>query len=59
MKKFICTKCKNIIEVPYGTPKPSSCPYCGASEEFIHRVDPGGRGLGRGRGRRCGMRFLE
>ncbi len=59
MKKFICAKCNKIIEVPYGVPKPDFCPYCNAPSIYIHRIDPGGRGLGRGRGRRCGMRVIN
>ena len=59
MKRFLCSKCKNVIEVPYGIPKPDICPHCNADGIFIHRIDIGGKGLGRGRGRRCGLRFLE
>ncbi|ACX73289.1 conserved hypothetical protein [Methanocaldococcus vulcanius M7] len=58
MKKFLCSKCQNVIEVPYGVPKPETCPYCGAPATFIHRIDGGGRGLGRGRGARCGLRMM-
>ncbi|ADC70340.1 conserved hypothetical protein [Methanocaldococcus sp. FS406-22] len=58
MKRFLCAKCQKVIEVPYGVPKPDVCPYCGAPATFIHRIDPGGRGLGPGRGRRCGMRMM-
>lgn len=54
LKKFQCSSCKNIIEVPYGAPKPLKCPNCGASQDLIHRIDSGGRGMGRGNGRRCG-----
>ncbi len=50
MKRFMCYNCNRIIEVPYGVPKPIQCPYCGAPHYMIHRVDPGGRGWGRGRG---------
>jgi len=48
MKKFMCTNCQGIIEVPYGTPKPEICPHCGAPANCIHRIDRGGRGCGRG-----------
>jgi hypothetical protein len=58
MKKFLCSKCNNIIEVPYGVPKPEKCPHCGASCEYIHRIDEGGRGMGAGRGRRCGAGMM-
>ncbi|MHA1617197.1 MAG: hypothetical protein ACTSX9_07845 [Candidatus Njordarchaeales archaeon] len=35
---------RKIIEVPCGTPKPSTCPYCGAPRTIIHRIgkDPCG-----------------
>jgi len=49
-KRFICTQCNRIIEVPYGTPKPAKCPYCGAPAYMIHRIDKGRGGFGRGRG---------
>ncbi|RLF21685.1 MAG: hypothetical protein DRN15_02010 [Thermoprotei archaeon] len=53
MKRFQCMACGNIIEVPYGMPKPLQCPRCGAPHHMIHRVDRGRgrRGWGRGRGR--------
>jgi DNA-directed RNA polymerase subunit RPC12/RpoP len=56
MKQFKCSKCEKTIEVPYGTPKPEVCPNCGAPSILIHRIDGGGRGMGAGRGRRCGCR---
>jgi DNA-directed RNA polymerase subunit RPC12/RpoP len=59
MKKFLCSKCNKIIEVPYGIPKPEVCPHCGAPNIFIHRVDEGGRGFGAGRGRRCGIGMMR
>lgn len=58
MKKFLCSNCQSIIEVPYGTPKPETCPHCGAPSNYIHRIDGGGRGLGPGRGSRCGCGFM-
>ncbi len=58
VKVFRCSRCGELIEVPYGAPKPTSCPNCGAPAVFIHRVNPGpgtwggyagiGRGMGRG-----------
>ncbi len=53
-KRFICGQCNKIIEVPYGTPKPARCPYCGAPAYMIHRIDAGYGGSGRGRGGRGG-----
>jgi len=44
MKRFLCSQCNNIIEVPYGQPKPASCPYCGAPGYMIHRLDKPGWG---------------
>jgi len=56
MKRFMCFNCKKVIEVPYGVPKPSQCPYCGAPAYMIHRINkgpPSFRGQGRfGFGRR-------
>ncbi|UXM85322.1 hypothetical protein [Methanococcus aeolicus] len=56
IKQFKCSKCEKIIEVPYGTPKPETCPHCGAPSTLIHRIDGGGMGMGMGHGRRCGSR---
>ncbi|MCD6510362.1 MAG: hypothetical protein J7L11_08270 [Thermoprotei archaeon] len=50
-KKFLCTACGYVIEVPYGMPKPTACPRCGAPAMMIHRLDAGGRGRGGRRGR--------
>ncbi|OYT62475.1 MAG: hypothetical protein B6U69_01735 [Thermofilum sp. ex4484_15] len=44
LKKFLCRACGRIIEVPYGVPKPMTCPYCGAPGFMIHRLNAGGRG---------------
>jgi len=41
VKKFQCAACGNIIEVPYGMPKPAVCPRCGAPSIMIHRLDKG------------------
>lgn len=49
-KKFICYACGRVIEVPYGVPKPVACPFCGAPEAMIHRLDKGPHRRGRGRG---------
>ncbi|MCS7368877.1 MAG: hypothetical protein NDF57_04145 [archaeon GBS-70-058] len=51
MKRFQCTNCGQIIEVPRGTPKPVKCPKCGASAMMIHRLN---KGSPRGRRRRGG-----
>ena len=45
-KKFLCGACGRVIEVPYGVPKPVTCPYCGAPGFMIHRLGAGGRGRG-------------
>jgi len=58
MKRFMCYNCRNIIEIPYGVPKPVRCPHCGAPHYMIHRIDPGGRGWGgRGFGRGRGLGY--
>jgi ABC-type ATPase with predicted acetyltransferase domain len=36
-KHFRCYECGEIIEVPYGQPKPLQCPKCGSSN--IHRLE--------------------
>lgn len=41
VKKFQCFACRRVIEVPRGIPKPISCPYCGAPQQMIHRIDKG------------------
>lgn len=51
MKRFQCTNCGQIIEVPRGTPKPVKCPKCGVSAMMIHRLN---KGSPRGRRRRGG-----
>lgn len=51
-KRFQCFACGKIIEIPRGTPKPAKCPYCGASQQMIHRIDKGPPGGRRGRGPR-------
>jgi len=43
-KRFYCTNCGRVIEVPFGAPKPYQCPYCGAHHTMIHRLDRGGFG---------------
>lgn len=42
-KRFVCLKCKHVIDIPYGTPKPLKCPYCGAPGYMLHRIDKGPR----------------
>jgi len=44
MRRFICLQCNNIIEVPFGQPKPMTCPYCGAPSYMIKRLDKPGWG---------------
>ncbi|MCQ5376343.1 MAG: zinc ribbon domain-containing protein [Methanomassiliicoccales archaeon] len=46
-KVFRCANCGHIIEVPFGLPKPSSCPKCGSPASLIHRMNPGPPGVGR------------
>ncbi|RLE95209.1 MAG: hypothetical protein DRN04_00810 [Thermoprotei archaeon] len=50
VKRFKCFACGREITVPYGVPKPAYCPYCGAPEAMIHRLDKGPHRRGRGRG---------
>lgn len=57
-KTFKCSKCGHIFKVPYGIPKPDKCPNCGVESIYVHRIDGGGRGMGPGRGRRCGGRMF-
>ncbi len=59
MKVFKCYRCGYVFQVPYGVPKPPSCPNCGAPATFVHRVNPGpgvgrGPGVGGGPGRAAG-----
>lgn len=48
-KKFQCSTCGNIMEVPQGVPKPPTCSKCGAPAAMIHRIDKGQPGRGAGR----------
>lgn len=51
VKRFQCSSCRYVIEVPQGVPKPQVCPKCGAPSTMIHRIDkgpPGGRRLRNG-----------
>ncbi|MDH5448361.1 MAG: hypothetical protein OEX01_05085 [Candidatus Bathyarchaeota archaeon] len=50
-KRFQCSNCGQIIEVPQGIPKPPNCANCGASVYVIHRLDPGSPRGRRGRSR--------
>lgn len=36
-RKFQCSSCENIWEVPYGTSRPAECPKCKSTN--IHRAD--------------------
>jgi predicted DNA-binding protein (UPF0251 family) len=46
-RKFQCSDCSHVFEVPFGIGRPMACPQCGKNN--IHRED-GGMGGGRGRG---------
>ncbi len=50
-RRFKCLNCGYEFEVPFGQPKPRSCPKCGAPANMIVRADKGfGKGPGRGKG---------
>jgi predicted DNA-binding protein (UPF0251 family) len=48
MRRFRCGGCGHSWEVPYGTPRPATCPNCGGT--FIRRAGED-RGYARGGGR--------
>ncbi|MGD2250292.1 MAG: DUF134 domain-containing protein [Candidatus Methanofastidiosia archaeon] len=50
-RKFHCYDCGHQWEVPFGTPRPQTCPSCGSTN--IHRA-PEDRGYARGQGRGAG-----
>ena len=45
-RKFQCSDCEHIWEVPFGTSRPNECPKCKSSN--IHRLDKGVRHRGSG-----------
>ena len=47
MRRFECSECSHVFDVPFGTGRPMACPRCGSSS--IYRKD-GNMGMGRGRG---------
>jgi predicted DNA-binding protein (UPF0251 family) len=51
-RKFQCTECQHIWELPHGTGRPQSCPSCQSAD--IHRSEED-RGFSAGRGRRMGQ----
>ncbi len=48
-KVFECAVCGYRFEIPFGVPKPSFCPRCGAPDINVHRSDRGRRRRGRQR----------
>ncbi|NVM29558.1 MAG: DUF134 domain-containing protein [Candidatus Helarchaeota archaeon] len=57
-RRFLCSDCKADWGIPYGTPRPAQCPYCGSTNLHRHPDDTGARhrgGRGGGRGRGGGM----
>jgi len=49
-RKFQCADCGNAWEIPFGTPRPSTCPACGSSNLHRSPEDRGGPGRGAGPG---------
>ena len=54
MRRFQCSECRHVWDLPHGTGRPCDCPQCESTN--IHRTpeDHGGGGGGLGRGRCCG-----
>ena len=47
MRRFECSGCGHVFDVPFGGGRPTGCPRCGSVD--IYRADRGA-GFGRGRG---------
>jgi len=54
-RRFRCLNCGYEFEIPFGQPRPISCPKCGAPANMIVRVDRG-RGWRHGQGGGGGFR---
>ncbi len=39
LRLFECGECGHYWEIPYGTPKPSTCPKCGSKDVLLGLFD--------------------
>jgi len=53
-REFICRPCSHRWSVPFGVPRPQTCPACDSTD--IHRMDPMAGPQGEAHQGRCGAR---